>query len=399
MKRSIAGDEPCCKRQRKDGSRSCLDQDGLRGTKNEAIAELAKLRSDQRERIELEAKLRAEIATIRLEKETLRQQKDGEITNLLEELKPFQIAQEQAKELARMQKLGRGPRLRRFTWFPEIKPGYMDEVPRQPSNLPELPDAVLTHLTTFLDEDSRFELRVLNSAFYAGYFEFRTSKTSDIQLRNVKRALKLTTMGRVFKNVTHLKISEDDLPFRAETGKFGECKYTALPLPASGAGFPHLKSINVSDTDADVSILHAFAGCATITNLCVNSLDLPLLRHFPALRSLGIIRFHENQPIDKYVFPHPRLEEIRHQSDARTSNFISEKELACLSRKKFPRLKRVRVLNSAQQLAYKDKFEANEELCTREMARLKKEGIEILFEEDSDTDKPDAQEEEVESDA
>lgn len=56
-------------------------------------------------------------------------------------------------------------------------------------------------------------------------------------------------------------------------------------------------------------------------------------------------------------------------------------------------------MNSAQQLAYKDKFEANEELCTREMARLKKEGIEILFEEDSDTDKPDAQEEEVESDA
>lgn len=253
-----------------------------------------------------------------------------------------------------------------------------------------IPDVIWRYISTFLDDDSRFKVRVLNTAFYEAYYATHTHYEGRNQIRT-KRALKLTMMGRVFPNVHHLNLEDGDLetepvdPAIAKTCPdcgLEECGFTDIAKPHTGQkkGFPRLESLFSSGT----RLLPAFAGPTLGPHKSIIRLALTWApdvkyatpKHFPNLRFM-------QAPFLALIDPHPCLEEIRGEGlDDTCLPEVTGGDLAKITRENYPKLIRIVSAVNGREEAQAYGFYDQEEKIAH-FLRLQREGIAIVREEDA----------------
>lgn len=208
----------------------------------------------------------------------------------------------------------------------------------------KVPTAIWGHIMTFMDDDLRFKMRAVDKMFYKGYFGTATSLTSSNQV-STKRILKLTAMGRVFRNVTHLNVGKYDIK------RYKDDK--AVPATGPLKGLPRLKSIvmtrdgwppratNGRYCNYDHStVFPAFGKCEKVEYISVNWADLDNVtpEAFPNLKTLVSTGVYK-------LKPHPNLEEIRIEHHAADDedfrNWLTPSEMNIITKANFPKLRSI----------------------------------------------------------
>jgi len=287
----------------------------------------------------------------------------------------------------------------RFEWLPQ-RDGSVDYKSAQgkrgpvlPANAEryllatELPSELWTHITTFLHDDDRFDMRVLNRAFYFGFYQTRTSHDSRNQV-NAERALALASKGRKFRNVTHLTLEDGDFPTHfnpdprcpccsdpqcycrlSDTPKSVKCCMEAGYHVGLNTGFPRLSSIRAEAP----RLLPAFGrspGITRITVLYKSSMAECTVERFPNLTFLS-------GPYLSIVQPHPKLEVLRAEG-MDEGEAMSVADLWKVGKTHFPNLRRIEAAYDGRSSA----LMAGPSLAVQclHVMKLRSEGIKIVHE-------------------
>jgi len=162
---------------------------------------------------------------------------------------------------------------------------------------PSFPKDIMREVTTYLEDNDRFNLRSLNSMFYGAYYD----QTGDADTNSV-RVIKLATMGRRFRKLTRLTFNCKELPASA----FRYINVHSLPslreLKQEGGGW--------LSQDEGQSIKHP--GIRILRFDFDRGVDLQAVitqERYPNLESLTLVVPNSEDPFE--LAPHNRLKEMK----------------------------------------------------------------------------------------